>query len=68
MSILAGFVNRVATLPKKFTELEVVNFSPAFVNTVESVGNYVFWVVVAIFGGWIFAKFFGNVGQLREED
>jgi uncharacterized protein len=68
VSIIAGFINRVATLPKKFTELEVVNFSPAFVNTVESVGNYVFWVVVAIFGGWIFAKFFGNVGQLREED
>lgn len=68
VSIIAGFINRAATLPKKFTELEVVNFSPAFVNTVETVGNYVFWVVVAIFGGWIFAKFFGNVGQLREED
>ncbi len=68
VSIIAGFINRVATLPKKFTELEVVNFSPAFVNTVETVGNYIFWIVVAIFGGWIFAKFFGNVGQLREED
>ncbi len=68
VSIIAGFINRAATLPKKFTELEVLNFSPAFVNTVETVGNYVFWVVVAIFGGWIFAKFFGNVGQLREEE
>jgi hypothetical protein len=68
VSIIAGFVNRAATLPKKFTELEVVNFSPTLVNSVEFVGNIVFWIVVAIFGGWIFAKFFGNVGQLREEE
>ena len=25
MSIIAGFINRVSTLPKKFTELEVIN-------------------------------------------
>ncbi len=68
VSILAGFINRAATLPKKFTELEVVNFSKPFVDGVEFVGNIVFWVVVAIFGLWIFAKFFGNIKHLREED
>lgn len=68
VSIIAGFVNRAATLPKKFTELEVVNFSPALVNSVEFVGNIIFWIVVAIFGIWIFGKFFANVGTLREEE
>jgi len=68
ISIIAGFVNRLAVLPKKFTELEVVNFSKPVVDNIEFVGNIIFWVVVAIFGLWIFAKFFGNLGQLREED
>jgi uncharacterized membrane protein YfcA len=68
VSILAGFVNRAATLPKKFNELEVLNLPKGLVNNIEFVGNIVFWIVVAIFGLWIFAKFFGNVGLLREED
>jgi len=36
ISIIAGFVNRVSTLPKKFTELEVVNFPKAFNNGIET--------------------------------
>jgi uncharacterized membrane protein YfcA len=67
MSILAGFVNRAATLPKKLVELEVIDMPKNVVNSIETVGNYLFWVVVAVFGIWIFAKFFGNVGALREE-
>jgi hypothetical protein len=68
VSILAGFVNRAATLPKKFTELEVLDLSKPLVNGIESVGNVVFWIVVAVFGIWIFTKFFSNIGVLREED
>ncbi len=68
VSIIAGFVNRLATLPKKMNELEVINLSPSLVNNIEFVGNIIFWIVVAIFGIWIFAKFFANVGQLREEE
>lgn len=68
VSILAGFINRAATLPKKLTELEVLNFSKGACDSIEFVGNIVFWVVVAIFGIWIFAKFFSNLGALREEE
>jgi uncharacterized membrane protein YfcA len=68
VSIIAGFINRAATLPKKFTELEVINMPKPVINGIETVGNYVFWVVVAIFGLWIFSKFFGNIGVLREEE
>ncbi|MCU0586588.1 MAG: sulfite exporter TauE/SafE family protein [Syntrophobacteraceae bacterium] len=67
VSILAGFVNRAATLPKKLVELEVIDMSKGMVNSIEFVGNILFWIVVAVFGLWIFAKFFGNVGSLREE-
>ncbi|MBP8646110.1 MAG: sulfite exporter TauE/SafE family protein [Syntrophobacteraceae bacterium] len=68
VSILAGFVNRAATLPKKFTELEVLDLSKSLVTNIEFVGNIVFWVVVAAFGVWVFGKFFANLGELREEE
>ena len=67
VSILAGFVNRASTLPKKMVELEYISLSGATVNAIESVGNIVFWIVVAVFGLWIFSKFFSNVKTLREE-
>ncbi len=68
LSIIAGFINRAATLPKKLTELEVFNISKPVIDGIESFGNIVFWVVVAAFGLWVFGKFFANLGLLREED
>ncbi|MES9994653.1 TSUP family transporter [Desulfovibrio aminophilus] len=67
ISIIAGFINRAATLPKKLTELEMVDLSKSFVANVEFVGNIIFWVVVAFFGIWVFGKFFANIGKLRGE-
>jgi uncharacterized membrane protein YfcA len=67
VSILAGFINRAATLPKKMVELEYISMSKTTINAIEFVGNIVFWIVVAVFGLWIFSKFFGNIKTLREE-
>jgi hypothetical protein len=67
VSILAGFVNRIATLPRKMVELEVVSIPKVVTSNIEFVGNVLFWVVVGIFGIWIFSKFFSNVANLREE-
>lgn len=67
ISIIAGFINRAATLPKKLVEMEVVAWSPQVVGIIESVGNVVFWAVVAFFGFWVCSKFIANVGKLRGE-
>lgn len=67
VSIIAGFINRAATLPKKLVELEFISLPAGLVNGIEYVGNVVFWIVVAIFGIWVFGKFFANVGKLRAE-
>ena len=67
LPFMPGFINRVSTLPKKFTELEVVNFPKAFNNGIETVGNVVFWIVVGFFGFWIISKFVANIKTLREE-
>jgi uncharacterized membrane protein YfcA len=68
ISIIAGFINRAATLPKKLVELEVINMSADLCKTIESVGNIVFWVVVAFFAAWVIGKFIVNIGKLRGED
>ncbi len=68
VSILAGFINRVSTLPKKMVELEMINLSPTLVKNIESFGNIIFWVVVVIFAGWVLGKFITNINSLRGED
>ncbi len=65
MSILAGFFNRVATLPKKMVELEVLDLPAGIVNGIEFVGNIVFWGVVAFFGFWVVSRFIVNFSKLR---
>ncbi|MFH0842448.1 MAG: sulfite exporter TauE/SafE family protein [Bacteroidota bacterium] len=67
MSIIAGFINRATTLPKKLTELEYINVPKPIYTIIETVGNYLFWIVIAFFGFWIFSKFFANIKALREE-
>jgi len=68
ISILAGFINRVATLPKKMVELEMINLSKDLVKNIESVGNIIFWIVVAFFAVWVIGKFVANIGKLRGEE
>lgn len=67
ISILAGFINRAATLPKKLVELEMINMSKDTVTNIEFVGNIVFWVVVSIFAAWVISKFLFNIKKLRAE-
>jgi uncharacterized membrane protein YfcA len=67
VSILAGFVNRFSSLPKKMVELEIVNIPKSITSNIEFVGNILFWIVMAAFGLWVFAMFFSNIATLREE-
>ncbi len=68
VSILAGFINRAATLPKKLVELEVINMSKPVVKGIESAGNVIFWVVVSLFAIWVISKFVTNINVLRGEE
>jgi hypothetical protein len=67
VSILAGFTNRAASLPRKLVELELINIPKSVTSGIESAGNIIFWIVVGVFGAWVFAKFFSSMGKLREE-
>ncbi len=65
VSILAGFFNRAATLPKKLVELEIINVSKPVVKMIESAGNIIFWIVVGFFAAWVIGMFVINIGKLR---
>jgi len=67
MSIIAGFINRAAVLPKKLVELEYIEMSKPLVDNIEFVGNIIFWIVVAIFGVWVIGKFVTNISTLKQE-
>lgn len=66
ISILAGFINRAATLPKKLTEMEIIDIPKSVSGAIDFVGAIVFWVVVGFFGLWVISKFFVNLKALRE--
>lgn len=65
VSILSGFFNRAATLPKKLVELEVITWPANVVNWIEQAGNVIFWAAVAFFGIWVCTMFVINIGKLR---
>lgn len=67
ITILAGFANRATVVPKKLGELGYINISKSLASGIEAVGFWLFWVCIAFFGVWLFAKFFGNFKALREE-
>ncbi|MGE5253461.1 MAG: sulfite exporter TauE/SafE family protein [Planctomycetaceae bacterium] len=66
ISILAGFINRVATLPDKLTELEVIHIPKSVSGPIDTLGSIFFWAVVGFFGIWVAGKFFGNIQSLKE--
>ena len=65
-AILAGFFNRLFALPKKLDEMEVIDISYGLASGLTTVGNWVFFLVVGIFGVWVIGTFLAKMGQLRE--
>ena len=66
ISILAGFINRASTLPKKMVEMELFDINKSLVNGIEFAGNVLFWVIIAFFGCWVIWKFLSNINELKE--
>lgn len=67
MAVLAGFVNRLFALPKKFNELGWISIAKSTAGAFDTVGIVLFFIVVTTFAVFVFGKFFGNMGELRGE-
>ncbi len=66
-AVLAGFINRLFALPKQLREMEILDVSKGTTDLISTIGNWVFFVVVAIFAIWVMSKFLGNIRVLRGE-
>jgi uncharacterized protein len=67
ITIVAGFINRVVTLPKRLIELDCLDLPMPLANAIESIGNILFWLVIAVFAVWVFAKFIAGARNSRQE-
>ncbi len=67
ITIMAGFINRLFSLPGKLGKMKVIDISQETAKLIDTVGIYIFFIVVGIFGVWVFGKFFGNIKALKEE-
>ena len=68
MAVLAGFVNRVFALPGKLAKMEVISLSDSIAKTLEQIGIYLFFVVIAIFAIWVIGTFLKNIMVLKGEE
>ncbi len=67
IAILAGFVNRLFALPLKMQQTGVIQVPRSVPESIQSVGNFFFWIVCAVFAVWLFVKFTTNLRALRGE-
>jgi len=63
----AGFVNRAFALPSKLASMEMIPMSTATGKLLETVGTYIFFVVLGAFALWVFYIFFSNIKTLKGE-
>jgi uncharacterized membrane protein YczE len=64
LTILAGFVNRLAALPKRLAEAGFITLSPEIGGGIELAGTVLFFGLVGIFAGWVLWCFFRNLPAL----
>jgi uncharacterized protein len=68
VAILAGFINRFFALPKKLNQMEYISISKGLADALDFIGLIVFFVIVGIFGIWVFSMFFKNFNELRDKE
>jgi uncharacterized membrane protein YfcA len=68
ITILAGFINRIFALPKKLNTMEYISISKGLANWLDFAGMIIFFVIIAIFGIWVFSMFFRNINVLRGKE
>ena len=67
-AVLAGFVNRLFSLPKQLRELEILEIPKRITDAIMSVGNWIFLIAVGAFAFWVLSKFLENINALRGKE
>lgn len=68
IAILSGFVNRLFSLPIKLANMDIISLSQETGAMLNRIGTWAFFVVIGIFGIWVFSVFFMNLKALRGKE
>jgi uncharacterized protein len=68
IAILAGFINRLFALPRKLNQMEYISIPKSVAGGIESAGMIIFFLIVGVFGLWVFSMFFRNLNVLRGKE
>ncbi len=68
VTILAGFSNRVCALIRKLADMGYIALPRETSASIETVGTVVFFGFLSIFGVWVLALFFKNLGAFRNHE
>ncbi len=67
LAVLAGFSNRIFALPSKLKELGVLPISKQIADILETVGIWVFFIVIGGFAVWVISTFLKKIPVLKGE-
>jgi uncharacterized membrane protein YfcA len=68
MAVLAGFFNRFFALPSKLGEMGVIPISKQMGDVLDTIGVWMFFIVIGAFGVWVVGTFFLNISALKGEE
>ncbi|MFH1077653.1 MAG: sulfite exporter TauE/SafE family protein [Pseudomonadota bacterium] len=68
MAVLAGFINRVFTLPGKLSSMELIHLSKGTISVLDTIGVWAFFIVISGFGIWVIWTFIMNIKVLKGEE
>ncbi len=68
ITILAGFINRLLSLPKKLNQMEYISIPKGLASGIDFLGLVIFFLIIAAFGFWVFSMFFKNINVLRGKE
>ncbi len=65
MAVLAGFVNRFFALPSKLASVDAFPLSKETAALLDTIGIWLFFVLIAIFAVWVIGTFVMNIKKLK---
>ena len=68
MSVLAGFANRIFALPSKLGQMGIIPISKQTGAVLETIGIWLFFIVIGGFGVWVIGTFLTNIKKLKGEE
>jgi len=65
MAVLAGFVNRIFSLPSKLGAMEIIPLPRKAGAVLDAIGVWAFFIVIGGFSIWVIGTFFKNIRVLK---